>query len=147
MSHDQLLQALVGAPPAQAQRILGEVLYALIWQEQGPLAGKITGMLLEGLDSSELVALVDDRGALRGKIREALEALEAHAARARRAAARGGGGAWAGPLALGSGRLGGRSTLAAAGLADARPWQRQARRTLALGSSRLGGRSTLAAAG
>mmetsp|Transcript_60813 Transcript_60813/g.125277 ORF Transcript_60813/g.125277 Transcript_60813/m.125277 type:complete len:630 (+) Transcript_60813:170-2059(+) len=79
MTKDQLMQYLVNAPPAQAKQILGERLYHLIQGEQGELAGKITGMLLEGLDNSELVALIDDQGALRGKIQEALNALEAHA--------------------------------------------------------------------
>ena len=79
MTKDQLMQMLVNAPRAQAKQILGERLYALIQPEQPQLAGKITGMLLEGLDNSELVALVDDHGALRGKIQEALQALEAHA--------------------------------------------------------------------
>mmetsp|Transcript_54186 Transcript_54186/g.131119 ORF Transcript_54186/g.131119 Transcript_54186/m.131119 type:complete len:283 (-) Transcript_54186:416-1264(-) len=78
MTKEQLMQMVVNAPPAQAKQILGERLYALIQTEQGPLAGKITGMLLEGLDNSELVALIDDHGALHGKIQEALAALEAH---------------------------------------------------------------------
>jgi hypothetical protein len=78
MSKDQLMRMLVNAPRAQATQILGERLYALIHPSQGPLAGKITGMLLQGLDSSELVVLVDDHGALQSKIREALAALEAH---------------------------------------------------------------------
>jgi polyadenylate-binding protein len=69
MTKDQLMQMLVNAPQAQAKQILGERLYALIQPEQGPLAGKITGMLLEGLDNSELVALIDDHNALRNKIR------------------------------------------------------------------------------
>ena len=72
------MQMLVNAPPAQAKQILGGRLYALIKVEQGSLAGKITGMLLEGLDNSELVALIDDPGALQAKIAEALAALEAH---------------------------------------------------------------------
>merc|ERR1719163_3573 len=80
MNKEQLMQMLVNAPPAQAKQILGERLYALIQVEQGALAGKITGMLLEGLDNSELVALIDDPGALQAKIQEALAALEAHAA-------------------------------------------------------------------
>ncbi|KAJ1470245.1 Polyadenylate-binding protein/Hyperplastic disc protein [Baffinella frigidus] len=80
MTKDQLMQMIVQAPPAQAKQILGERLYALIQQENQPLAGKITGMLLEGLDNSELVALIDDATALKDKIREALSALEAHAA-------------------------------------------------------------------
>ena len=74
------MQMLVNAPPAQAKQILGERLYALIQVDQGALAGKITGMLLEGLDNSELVALIDDAGALQAKIQEALAALEAHQA-------------------------------------------------------------------
>ena len=80
MNKEQLMQMLVNAPPAQAKQILGERLYALIQVEQGALAGKITGMLLEGLDNSELVALIDDNAALQAKIQEALAALEAHAA-------------------------------------------------------------------
>ena len=74
------MQMLVNAPAPQAKQILGERLYALIQPVEGQLAGKITGMLLEGLDNSELVALIDDHAALRNKIREALAALEAHAA-------------------------------------------------------------------
>jgi polyadenylate-binding protein len=62
----------------EAKQILGERLYPLIEVEQGSLAGKITGMLLEGLDNSELVALIDDQVALQSKIQEALAALEAH---------------------------------------------------------------------
>jgi polyadenylate-binding protein len=79
MSKDQFMQMLINAPQAQAKQILGERLYALVQPEQGPLAGKITVMLLEGLDNSELVALIDDHNALGNKIREALAALEAHA--------------------------------------------------------------------
>jgi hypothetical protein len=62
----------------QAKQMLSDRLYALIQVEQGSLAGKITGMLLQGLDYSELVALIDDQVALQSKIQEALEALEAY---------------------------------------------------------------------
>jgi len=34
--------------------------------------------LLEGLDNSELVALIDDQAALQAKIQEAIAALDAH---------------------------------------------------------------------
>jgi polyadenylate-binding protein len=80
MSKEQLMAMLVNAPPPQAKQILGERLYALIQQDQSHahLAGKITGMLLEGLDNTELVALIDDHNALRAKIQEAIAALEAH---------------------------------------------------------------------
>ena len=60
-----------------AKHILGDRLYAIIEVEQGALAGKITGMLLEGLDNSELVALIDDNSGLRAYIQEALATLEA----------------------------------------------------------------------
>jgi hypothetical protein len=36
--------------------------------EQGSLAGKITGMLLQSLDNSEIVALIDNRDALQSWI-------------------------------------------------------------------------------
>ena len=49
---------LVNALPAQTKQILGERLYALIQVDQGSLAGKITGMLLEGLDNSGKSTLV-----------------------------------------------------------------------------------------
>jgi hypothetical protein len=61
----------------EAKQILGERLYPLIEVEQGALAGKITGMLLHGLDNSELVALIDDQAALQSKIQEALAVLKA----------------------------------------------------------------------
>jgi len=62
----------------EAKQILGERLYPLIEVEQGSLAGKITGMLLHGLDNSELVALIDDQATLQFKIQEALAVLEAY---------------------------------------------------------------------
>ena len=62
----------------EAKQILGERLYPLIEVEQGSLAGKITGMLLHGLDNSELVGLIDDQAALQSKIQEALAVLEAY---------------------------------------------------------------------
>jgi polyadenylate-binding protein len=68
----------LSAPSPPSPQTLGERLYALIEVEQGWLAGKIIGMLLEGLDNSELVALIDDQVALQSKIQEALAALEAH---------------------------------------------------------------------
>jgi hypothetical protein len=46
--------------------------------EQGSLAGKITGMLLHGLDNSELVQRNDGEAALQSKIQEALAVLEAY---------------------------------------------------------------------
>lgn len=75
------------APIIPVKQILGERLYALIKEEQPSLAGKITGMLLEGLDNAELSTLIIDYTALHGKIAEALEVLEAHSAAQKRIAA------------------------------------------------------------
>jgi hypothetical protein len=68
--------------PAAARQHIGEVLYGYAMeyssangQQVGPLAGKITGMLLEGLDMSELLHLVESRDAARVKIEEALQTL------------------------------------------------------------------------
>ncbi len=69
---------LVKAQPSQARQILGERLYALIQVEQGPLAGVITDILLEGLDNTELVGLIYEPTSLQSKIHEALAALEAY---------------------------------------------------------------------
>ena len=67
--------------------LLGNRLYSLIYVEHGLLAGKITGMLLQALEHSQLVAIIDDQVALQSRIQEAVEALEAHQAAAKRDAA------------------------------------------------------------
>jgi hypothetical protein len=73
-----LSQMLVGKTPVECRQILGDRLYPLIHMKQPSLTGKITGMLLEGLDNSELVTLINDNVALESKIEEALAALDAH---------------------------------------------------------------------
>jgi polyadenylate-binding protein len=68
-----LLQAQLAAntnPSAQKQ-ILGENLFPKIQVIKPDLAGKITGMLLE-MDNTELIHLLEDDGALRAKVDEAL---------------------------------------------------------------------------
>ena len=50
----------------------------LIIGAQSQLASKITGMLLEGLDTAELLGLVESPLALDEKIKLALEALQKH---------------------------------------------------------------------
>ncbi|KAI9769883.1 MAG: Protein phosphatase PP2A regulatory subunit B [Candelina submexicana] len=65
------LQSLTAAPPAQQKQMLGEALYPKISVYQPELAGKITGMLLE-MDNTELLNLIEDDGALRAKVNEAL---------------------------------------------------------------------------
>jgi polyadenylate-binding protein len=68
-------QALLAAPPAQQKQMLGEALYPKIQAQQPELAGKITGMLLE-MDNTELLGLLDDEEALRGKVDEALNVYD-----------------------------------------------------------------------
>ncbi|KAK6073928.1 4 family polyadenylate binding protein [Seiridium cupressi] len=64
------LQAHAGNPQQQKQ-MLGEVIFPKISALQPELAGKITGMLLE-MDNNELVNLIEDDGALRAKVDEAM---------------------------------------------------------------------------
>lgn len=75
MSKEQLVSVLSQAAPEQQKNILGERLYAMIQPVNAALAGKITGMLLEGLETSELLNLIDSPDALKAKIDEALQAL------------------------------------------------------------------------
>jgi len=70
-------QALAAADPDTQKNMIGERLYPLIYQHQEPLAGKITGMLLE-MDNSELLNLIESPDALLSKIQEALEVLKSH---------------------------------------------------------------------
>jgi len=79
MDKEQLINFLVHATPAQARQSLGDRLYVLIHVEQELLAGKITGMILEGFVNQELVALVFDKAALQTVTQKALAALEAQA--------------------------------------------------------------------
>jgi polyadenylate-binding protein len=76
---NDLVAMLAQATPEQQKQMLGERLYMLIVPTQSQLAGKITGMLLEGLDTAELLSLVDSPLALHEKIKMALDALQKHA--------------------------------------------------------------------
>ena len=56
----------------------GEQLYPLIYAQQPTLAGKITGMLLDGLSTMELQNVLDSSEILWNQVEEALECLERH---------------------------------------------------------------------
>jgi len=77
----------VGGQPQSAaedrKQMVGETLYQMIAPalkalNHEPLTGKITGMLLESLELSELAELVEQPEALSKKINEALHVLEEH---------------------------------------------------------------------
>ena len=56
----------------------GERLYPLIANIADSDPGKITGMLLEAMEPSELLNLLEDSSALRVKVDEAIKVLDAH---------------------------------------------------------------------
>jgi len=68
------LEAMMG--PEEAKQVVGEQLFVHISRQQPQLAGKITGMFLDSLDLSELVALLQSRPALDSKVLEALHVLQ-----------------------------------------------------------------------
>jgi polyadenylate-binding protein len=73
--------ALAQADPAVRRNMIGERLYPLIHQNNPTLSehwGKITGMLLDGMDNSELLHLLESPEALQAKVQEALQVLKQH---------------------------------------------------------------------
>lgn len=66
---------LAAAPPAARKNMIGERLYQLIVEKEPTKAGKITGMLLEGMDEGELLHLLETPTELVARIGEALEVL------------------------------------------------------------------------
>jgi len=70
-----LSKALASASEEQRKQMLGERLFPLIERRNPPLAGKITGMLLE-MDNGELLHLLESESALNDKITEALQVLQ-----------------------------------------------------------------------
>jgi hypothetical protein len=76
MNSTDLAAMLAQATPEQQRQLLGERLYMLIVTTQSQLAGKITGMLLDDLDTAELLGLIDSPLALDEKIKLALHALQ-----------------------------------------------------------------------
>ena len=73
--------ALAQVNPAMRRNMIGERLYPLIHQNNPTLSehwGKITGMLLDGMDNSELLHLLESPEALQAKVQEALQVLKQH---------------------------------------------------------------------
>jgi hypothetical protein len=58
--------------------MIGERLYSLIEPTQPALAGKITGMLLEGYDIRTLMGIINCPATLESNIRLAISALDRH---------------------------------------------------------------------
>lgn len=52
--------------------MIGERLYPLVAEVQPSLAGKVTGMLLDGMETGELLHLLESPDDLTSKIREAM---------------------------------------------------------------------------
>jgi len=69
---------LAQATPEERKNILGEHLFPLIEDINPKDASKITGMLLESLEVSELLHLLQSPEALHGKIDEAMVVLQSH---------------------------------------------------------------------
>jgi len=67
---------LASQQPDRQKHMLGERLFPLIQNRDQNQAGKITGMLLESLDQSELLNLLESPDLLQGKITEALQVLD-----------------------------------------------------------------------
>ncbi|XP_066442171.1 embryonic polyadenylate-binding protein isoform X2 [Eleutherodactylus coqui] len=71
---------LAAAPPQEQKQMLGERIYPIIHSMHAPLAGKITGMLLE-IDNSELLHMLESPESLHSKVEEAVAVLQAHHAK------------------------------------------------------------------
>merc|ERR1711920_749366 len=67
--------SLAACPPWMRQQILGDRLHALISQQQPWYAIQITRLILESMDHTEILALVDDEERLKSKVGECLAAL------------------------------------------------------------------------
>jgi hypothetical protein len=71
-------ERLANANPREQKQLLGDRLYPLVSRMHAPLAGKITGMLLE-LDNAELLHLLESEELLRDKVEEAVQVWRQHA--------------------------------------------------------------------
>lgn len=76
LDNENFTARLASATPEQAKHMIGERLFALISKTQPERAGKITGMLLEGIEElSELLHLLESPSDLQARVHEALEVL------------------------------------------------------------------------
>jgi polyadenylate-binding protein len=75
---NDLAAMLAQATPQDQKQMLGERLYVLITPTHAQLAGKITAMLLDGLDTAELLGVIESRAALDKNIKLAVDALQQH---------------------------------------------------------------------
>ena len=64
------------ATPEKQKNMIGESLYPLIMAQQPENAPKITGMLLDAMDSDELLLLLESPAALSKKVNEATKVIE-----------------------------------------------------------------------
>lgn len=72
------ISSLAAGNPEESKQVLGETLFPLIAVQESALAAKITGMLLESMDLSELIHLVESNEDLAAKVAEARDVLQAH---------------------------------------------------------------------
>jgi polyadenylate-binding protein len=78
-SRDNFVQALASVSnPSQRKAMIGEHLYAQVQARNPDRAGKITGMLLDGMEDSDLLNLLETPAELESRIQEALDVLKAH---------------------------------------------------------------------
>lgn len=68
--------SLASATPDQQKNMIGERLYPLVFNVNAEKAGKITGMLLDGMDTTDLLNLLETPEFLNTKIKEAMDVLE-----------------------------------------------------------------------
>lgn len=73
-----ILKAIAQETPDKQKRMIGEQLYRHITPVAGEDSPKITGMLLEGLEVSDLIGLLDDQKQLEERVKEAQAVLEEH---------------------------------------------------------------------
>ncbi|CAM8952506.1 unnamed protein product [Rhodiola kirilowii] len=69
------LSIFAAAGPERQKYMIGQKLLPLVQQHRPDLAAKITGMLLQQLDNSELLVLLDSPNSLGAKVEEAVQTL------------------------------------------------------------------------